>query len=397
MPETDSKATKLTHWLQRRIIAEGPLSLTDFMAEALNHPDYGYYVTGCDPLGVTGDFITAPEISQIFGELIGLWLLSHWQARGRPSPIQLVELGPGRGTLMLDILRTTIRLDPNFRAAIEIHLIEISQIFRNHQESLLVPECARQGITIHWHTTFGSLEPNLPLWLIANEFLDALPVQQFLYDGVGWRERQVTFVSRQQLKNSERPLNRSFEPIEFEFTLGPRKSVTAGLIPEALLTSSALFPGCIAEICPAARTLAADIGARLTDKGGIALFIDYGTTDSRFGSSLQAVQNHQFVHPLAHPGTADLSAHVDFAQFSKALAQAGAETYGPISQRDFLLSLGLYQRAQTLMRDPKHKIDIETAIERLINLEEMGLLFKILIVTEPDILKENALLDRENE
>ena len=338
--------------MARRIRATGPLTVAEFMAEALSHPTYGYYTTR-DPFGVAGDFITAPEISQIFGELIGLWCADCWDRMGRPDPVLLVELGPGRGTLMSDALRVAKAL-PGFREAIRLHLVETSPTLRKIQAERL------SGNSPIWHDDIGSL-PEGPMFLIANEFLDALPIRQYQRGPQGWHERRVGLDETGGLA----------------FKLDAQPSLPSHL--------KAGFLEDLWEICSPALAVVGEIGERLNRHPGAALFIDYGYFPDGVGDTLQAVRSHRPQGVLEAPGEADLTAHVDFASVAVAAVRAGAESHGPVTQGEFLSRLGAAQRAAKLLEraNPRQAKDIESACRRLIAPDEMGTLFKVLALTHP--------------
>jgi NADH dehydrogenase [ubiquinone] 1 alpha subcomplex assembly factor 7 len=346
--------TALAKLLARRIALSGPITVADFMAEALGHPLHGYYQRR-DPFGSAGDFITAPEVSQMFGEMIGLWCVEVWHAMGSPSSCQLVELGPGRGTLMSDALRAA-RIRPAFGQAMRLHLVETSAHLRERQADVLAAHHPT------WHGTFSEVPPG-PLLLVANEFFDALPVHQFFHGEAGWYERVVSF-------DGERLVFASASP-------GPSFA----------LLSERQRAGPAAEVSPVGLALAGDIGRRLAAQGGAALVIDYGSSQSLPGESLQAVRQHQPVDPLAEPGAADLSAHVDFAALVRAAEAAGAKAHGPLPQGEFLMRLGLDARAASLRAraTPEQARDIDTARRRLLDAREMGTLFKALALSAPGL------------
>ncbi|WP_425068356.1 class I SAM-dependent methyltransferase [Reyranella sp.] len=337
--------TELGGLIARRIALTGPISLADFMAEAMGHPRLGYY-RHATPVGAAGDFTTAPEISQMFGELIGAWLAERWLAMGRPSPVGLVELGPGRGTLMADALRAT-RGVPGFHAAIDLHLVDINAPLREAQRSTL------QAYRPAWHERFDEV-PAGPLLLVANEFFDALPVRQFHRTARGWRERMVGLDEAGGLR----------------LGLAPGATPFASLLPD-------LEEGAEAEISEAGRTLAGAIGMRIARDGGWALIIDYGLESAGRAASLQAVRGHQGAAILDRPGETDLSAHVDFAALA---ASAGVAAFGPVGQGEFLRRLGLPERAQALKRSAKaaQADAIDAASARLIAPDQMGTLFRVL-------------------
>jgi NADH dehydrogenase [ubiquinone] 1 alpha subcomplex assembly factor 7 len=344
--------------LAQRIRAAGPLTIADFMTEALLHPRLGYYATR-DPLGAAGDFVTAPEISQVFGELIGLWCADAWEKMGRPPRVVLAELGPGRGTLMADLLRAA-KAVPDFRRALALHLVEASPVLRAAQARALT------AAEPSWHDGIADL-PDGPLILVANEFLDALPIRQLQRGERAWHERLVT-------------LDASGEALAFAVDAAP--SAAAALVPPALRHAP---PGSLSEIRPAALSLAAAIGARLAQQGGAALFIDYGYWPSACGDTLQALRRHRRHPVLEAPGEADLTAHVDFAAFAAAAREAGARAWGPVPQGGFLAALGLASRAAALMRQasPDQVAAIESGCRRLIDPAAMGTLFKALALADP--------------
>jgi len=344
--------SELGRLIAHRIALTGPISIADFMAEALGHPRLGYYrrapLLGAGPLGAQGDFTTAPEISQMFGELLGAWLAERWLAMGRPSPVRLVELGPGRGTLMADALRAT-RGVPGFHAALDLHLVDTSEPLRAAQRAALA------AFAPTWHERFDDV-PAGPLLLVANEFFDALPVRQFHRTAGGWRERMVGLAPDGMLR----------------LALAPGLSPFAAALPEAPV-------GTEAEISEAGRALAAALGARLRRDGGWALIIDYGHDRPSLGSSLQAVRGHRGAGILDRPGETDLSAHVDFAALA---AAAGMPAFGPVPQGDFLRRLGISERARVLKRGatPEQVRVLDAALARLIAPDQMGTLFRVLAV-----------------
>lgn len=350
-------AAPLLELFKRRIGERGPLSVAEFMHLALAEPGLGYYATR-DPLGARGDFVTAPEISQMFGELIGLWCVDAWERLGQPDPFLLVELGPGRGTLMADALRAA-RVRPEFGRAMRLHLVEISAPLRALQ--------GQQLGAFHpiWHDDLAAL-PDGPAILLGNEFLDALPVHQLVMTEQGWRERAVDVADDQ-----------------LAWTLVPPGAAASLLRPE----HQSARPGDIAEVSPAIRDVAARLGQRLAQTPGAALFLDYGPARSGLGDSLQALRGHRPADPLRDAGQADLTAHVDFAAFAAAARQAGANAFGPVGQGAFLRSLGIEQRAAMLAEKAgaEDRAAIATALHRLIAPAQMGSLFKALALASPDL------------
>jgi len=321
------------------------MSIADYMATCLMHPEHGYYATR-DPFGSGGDFTTAPEISQMFGELVGLSLAQCWLDQGSPNPFVLAEAGPGRGTLMADILRATT-LVSGFHAALQIHLIETSPALRDVQRSTLKRD------DIVWHDTFDTL-PGLPLFLCANEFFDALPIRQVQRADIGWQERRIG------VKDGELVLGLN-EPASFS-QLDDRLEETQ--------------KGDIVEFCPAGIAAAETIGQHIVQHGGTALVVDYGDWRS-LGDTFQAVQNHQPINVLANPGNADLTAHVDF----EAIAMASPSQHSRLTtQGVFLERLGITQRAHALatkLRGAALESHI-AAHRRLTAPSEMGTLFKVI-------------------
>ena len=314
-----------------------------WMAACLEH-----YYQSRDPLGRGGDFTTAPEISQIFGELIGLWCAEVWMRAGSP-PVQLVELGPGRGTLMADLWRAVARV-PGFHAKVRVHFVETSPALRQAQR-VSVPHAT-------WHDSLDPVPSDTALLLVANEFFDALPIRQFVNTPAGWRERMVA-------------LN------------GGVLTFVAGNRPMDHLVANAVRAapvGSIWEASPASIGVAAEIGRRLTSGGGAALIIDYGHIGPVIGDTLQAVRGHAFADPLAAAGEADLTTHVDFAALAVA---AAASPHGPLSQGAFLAGLGLHERTEALARNATAAQAhlLRTGTERLAASDAMGSLFKVLALT----------------
>ncbi len=340
------------------IRSQGPLSVAQYMAEALNNPRYGYYASG-DPIGRDGDFITAPEISQAFGELIGLWCASTWETMGRPSRVHLVELGPGRGTLMADALRAAA-IVPDFRAAAALHLVELSEPLRAAQRRALA------GAAAVWHHRFDEI-PDGPLLVIANELFDALPIRQFHRTAAGWCERCVG-------------LTGDGSTLRFVLAPDPVAGSLSGELADAAI-------GSVAEICPAGRVLAHDIGARVVSFGGAALIVDYGTTQPGAGETLQAVRRHRGHDVLESPGAADLSARVDFVALAAAAEGAGAAAYGPLEQGRFLAALGIRERIAALTKGCAlaEAEALRSGAERLTDPAQMGSLFKVLAIAHPDL------------
>ena len=350
--------TALKRELKNLIATEGPLTVARYMALCLGHPRHGYYTTR-DPFGAGGDFTTAPEISQMFGELIGLWAVETWRALGAPDRLRLIELGPGRGTLMADLLRAA-RVAPAFLAAVDVHLVETSPVLRARQQSIL----RAAPVPVAWHER-ASDAPEGPAVVIANEFFDALPVRQFVKTGQGWRERLVGLDDRGELA----------------FGLAPE--------PEPRLKKTAAPQGAVLEWAEAAMAVAETLAHRVATQGGAALVVDYGDSGPAFGDTLQAVRRHAFADPLAEPGEADLTVHVDFDQLGRAARAGGARPFGPMAQGDFLRALGIEARAAALKAraTPDQSAGIDAALQRLAGdgAGDMGALFKVFAFAHPDL------------
>ncbi|MFC5083747.1 class I SAM-dependent methyltransferase [Microvirga arabica] len=342
----------LKETLRETIALEGPISVERYMGLCLRH----YYATR-DPLGAAGDFTTAPEISQMFGELIGLWMLEVWNGMGRPAPCRLVELGPGRGTLMADLLRAT-RLLPGFKAAATVHLVETSPSLKQRQQAAL----AASGLPVQWHDRIEDV-PSGPTLLVTNEFFDALPVRQFAATDRGWCERLV-----------------GLDGEDLIFGLRPEPEPALG---------KPLRLGDILEWPAVSIDIVGTLAGRLAHDGGAGLILDYGYWGPAFGDTLQALKNHQPVDPLQEPGEADLTTHVDFHRLAQAAAAQGSRVHGIVTQGDFLQALGIETRANALKAHatPAQAADIDRALARLTERGPtgMGELFKVLAVTDEAI------------
>ena len=344
--------------IKRMIKSSGPLSIAQYMQLCHSHPEHGYYATN-NPIGSAGDFITAPEISQMFGEMIALWAIGAWQALGKPTQIQIAELGPGRATLMADFLRAAKSV-PEFAIAIKIKLIETSTKLATIQKTKLGDE-----IDIEWLETVEQLEPK-PTLIIANEFLDAIPFRQFVKLQGQWLENCVGLDEHDDLAfvATHAGLANSILPVGYEDERA----------------------GSVFETAPAREAIASALSHHIATNRGAALFIDYGHEKSGFGDTFQAVKNHQSVSPLQNPGLCDLTSHVDFEAISKIAQQQHLKSLPVITQSDFLRNLGILQRAGALgaSKDEKTQRQIEQDIERLISPDQMGTLFKVLCLTNPD-------------
>lgn len=353
--------TKLLDNLIRRVQSEGPINLADFMSQALGNPEFGYYKNRV-PIGKKGDFITSPEVSQMFGELIGLWSAVCWQKLGAPSKFNFIELGPGRGTLIKDAIRAAKRIS-GYLDSLKIHLIETSPVLTQRQMQVL----SNFEKKCMWHETFEDV-PDGPFFLIGNEFLDVLPIRQYVGVAGLWYERLIGF---NQLRASLCWIKSSI-PAAAEFSVPP------GLIDRN--------DGVIWEICFEARKIISSISTALLERGGVAIFIDYGYTKQSGGNTFQAVRNHEYVDPLMAPGLADLTAHVDFEAIKQIAETSGIKVSGPVTQRLFLRTLGIEQRAEQLMTRATaiQKREIQTGLKRLIDDNAMGSLFKVIALSHPD-------------
>ena len=353
--------------LKRQIATAGPISVAAYMTHCLSDPEYGYY-TSQTPIGALGDFITAPEVSQMFGELIAIWILSAWQQSGSPTPFHLVELGPGRGTLMRDMLNALSAHHKAF-AALHVHLVDISASLKPDQEKALSPF----PTPVQWHQTIDTL-PNAPLYMVANEFFDCLPLHQWIMHQGKWYERVVGLDEKGELAFGLGPVRDFADPAEKSGEEKPQE-------------------GTIKESCPSGEAIIATIAERLAQQGGAGLFIDYGHIHSGHGDTFQAMRNHAFANPLSAPGLQDLTAHVDFDRLLQSARQAveGSHCAGtpspvaipsPSTQGEFLLSMGLLERAGQLGYGKSHAEQeaLRDAVERLAAPDQMGDLFKCLAI-----------------
>ena len=339
--------------LRAMIADQGPLSIERYMQLCLQHPVHGYYTTR-EAIGRAGDFITAPEVDQMFGELLGLWAAQVWLDMGAPSPVRLVELGPGRGTLMADALRAA-RIVPGFHDALHVDMVETSPRLEAAQRVALA------GVTpqVVWYRMIEEL-PQGPAILLANEFFDALPVRHYVRGPRGWHERVVGLDADDQLA-----FGAARELVEIEVISGE--------------------PGQVLEVGHAGLRVMEVLAARLAAQGGALLVCDYGHATSGVGETLQALRGHAYADPLADPGEADLTTHVDFAALARTAASSGAVAHGPMEQGALLERLGIFARAETLKRraDAAQAQAIGAALDRLTSAESsMATLFKVLAVTQ---------------
>jgi SAM-dependent MidA family methyltransferase len=347
--------TRLKERIAALVHVNGPISVAEYMALCLFDPEDGYY-TNREPFGVEGDFITAPEISQMFGELVGVWLRAAWDAIGRPLPATVAEIGPGRGTLMKDVLRTLFKLDPNFAREADFAMVETSPRLSEIQKETL----ANIDAGVRWHDSVESLASQ-PLLIVGNELFDAIPVRQYVRVGGKWRERAVGLDETGNLT----------------FVAGAGAPDLTLLPPQAKSSPD----GAIVELSPARTALMETIAERIAKHGGAGLFFDYGYTTPALGDTLQALRKHQYDDVLAHPGEADLTAHVDF--FALAAAARNVELDAHITtQGDFLLAMGLIERAGRLGADADlaTRERLSGEVERLAGPDQMGNLFKVLAI-----------------
>ena len=352
--------TPLETELRRLIAIDGPLDVARYVALCLGHPLHGYYMAR-DPLGPGGDFVTAPEVSQMFGELIGLWAAATWQAMGAPSALRLIELGPGRGMLMADALRAATIM-PGFRAALTVHLVETSPRLIARQRDTL----PGLDIPLAWHRDLGEV-PEGPAIVIANEFFDALPVHQAVKAPGGWHVRMIGLAD---------------DRLGFALSPDPMPGFER-VLPDMLHNAP---EGAIYEWRD--DHVAAGLAERLVRNGGAALVIDYGHIESAAGDTLQAVRNHRYADPLAEPGLADLTAHVDFAALARTAGRVGGRIHGPVTQSAFLHRLGIVERAKTLKANATklQAADVDAALLRLTGGgDAMGDLFKVLAIADPKL------------
>ncbi|MEM7729038.1 MAG: SAM-dependent methyltransferase [Pseudomonadota bacterium] len=352
MPET-----ALERRIHQRIRETGPISVAEYMTLCLLDPVNGYYPTR-DPLGSEGDFVTAPEISQMFGECLGLWVVQSWADLGRPSRFNLVELGPGRGVMMADMLKA-VALEPDCMAAARVSLVEASAALQAVQARTLGPSGAQVG----WTDTIQAVD-DAPTLVVGNEFLDCLPIRQFVRAQGGWSERRI---------------GSSDGRLRFE---------TDGRAAADSVTAS--FPGThpdpvdgdLLEVCPSAAQLTDHLSERFSARPGRALFIDYGPAQTEFGDTLQAVKRHEKVGVFSAPGDTDLTARVDFAGLAAMATEAGLATHGPISQRMLLSQLGIEVRAMALLKgNAEARPKLVRQLRRLLDEDEMGTLFKAICLS----------------
>jgi SAM-dependent MidA family methyltransferase len=353
--------TPLDAEIRARIARDGPIPVAEFMAMCLYDRQHGYYTSRL-PFGAAGDFVTAPEVSQMFGEMVAVWAMEAWLAMGMPSPVVVIECGPGRGTMMADILRAT-RTQEAFRKACRVHLVEMSPSLQARQRDTLG---AADDVPVHWHAGIDEV-PALPSIIVANEFFDALPIRQAERRPSGWHERMVTVDDGDALT----------------FTVAPEPLSGAEMaLPEAVAAPAG-------EIFEWRSPDAATAIARRAAAGGAALIVDYGHVRSATGDTFQAVRSHRYVNPLASPGLADLTAHVDFEALTRTAQRTGARVHGPVEQGTWLKRMGIEVRAAMLQANASEtkRADIAEDLLRLTGTgtNQMGALFKVVAFSAPEI------------
>lgn len=330
----------LENIIRQLIVYNGSISVAAYWSLCLTHPEHGYYMKR-DPLGVNGDFTTAPEISQLFGDMVGIWLAEQWYKLSRPKEFYLVEVGPGRGTLMADIVRIG-KIIPDFVAAMQIHLIETSPTLRAKQGEVI------KGHQIVWHEDLATLPDNAPIIFIGNEFLDALPIEQYVFQKNQWYERVVGVNSS--------------------------KNLSWGLMASGIKAGTPSEEGVVLEISPAREHFIADVVARIKAQRGAALFFDYGHIQSGYGETLQAVKQHKYVDVLSECGEADITSHVDFGRLKEIVLKEKL-TANLSTQGNFLKRLGIDVRAEQLR---SKSANVQAGLHRLIDDDQMGKLFKVM-------------------
>ncbi len=359
--------------LKDRILAHikssGPMSVASYMSWCLLDPKQGYYPTR-DPLGVDGDFITAPEISQMFGEVLGLWLIHTWRGMGKPETVQVVEYGPGRGVMMSDMLRTA-RLDKDCFAALNLNLVEMSSALEAKQAETL----ANAGVPVSWIDNLDAV-PEGPTIVIGNEYLDCLPLRQLVmkdrFKGArGWHERMVDV-------HPENP-----EKLIFSVSESPISEIDQKFLP---VNTPPVKDDDLLEINPGLRQIVDALQRRFVDNPGAALFIDYGLDETELGDTFQALKNHKKVDPLDEPGRTDLTARVNFSDLGRWAEKAELVNFGPCTQGQFLSRLGIEMRAISLSKSsPDAKAKIARQLHRLTDVHEMGTLFKAIVIQTPNL------------
>jgi len=397
-PPNKEEMTVLAADLHDYIGVRGPISVQDYMLQCSNHFVHGYYQTSASKIGAGGDFVTAPEMSQLFGEMIGMWCLSHWMSLGKPRKIAVCEMGPGKGTLMKDILKVAARF-PDFQAALQVHMVELSENMRKQQRAAL--GCAEDAgtvatamaaqtplrsttfdVPVFWHHALQQVpqDENIPILAIGQEFLDAFPVHQFEYRKGEWKEKLVDVC-----KSAE-------SDYHFRYVLSPSATPAVRALLSAVSGRGdaadmvAHAEGETMEVSPLALATCEAIGARICRSGGAALLIDYGENYTQ-GDSLRGFRKHQMVHALSSPGITDVTVDVDFAACARAAAKRGAVAIGAIPQGEFLIRMGVVDRVQQLLAlkttTDDAAVKMLSSLRRLVDAQDMGKRFKVLAILDP--------------
>jgi len=407
------KPTPLALDLMSYIKLRGPITVHEYMSQASNNAVHGYYQRSGEKIGASGDFVTAPEISQLFGEMVGIWCLSTWQSLGEPKEIDIIELGPGRGTLMKDILSVATKF-PKFKSAINIHLVELSETMRTIQQETLfcssksddgetpptkneqgiVQRKCLQGIQISWYHMLQQIpeKTGVPTLVIGQEFLDAFPVHQFVYTKAGWREKLVDidtsdnskYFFRLVLSNNATPAAQAL--LIRRGNVGPTQG--AAKAPSSNLDQRGYIPVELkendgVEISPLTLATCEDVAKRIVKNRGAALFVDYGENFTQ-SDSLRGFKKHKQVSILSEPGEVDITADVDFAACANSARRRGAVVYPAIGQGEFLQRLGIVQRVEKLIQaestTDEQASQVVASLKRLIGSSEteMGSRFKVL-------------------
>ena len=343
-------SSHLIKFLQTEISTHGPMGLDRFIGHVLGHPEYGYYMTR-DPLGRAGDFTTAPEISQMFGEMVGAWLANMWMQHGKPPSFILLEMGPGRGTLMADVIRVCGQV-PGFMDAAQVHLVEMSPVLKSAQKNAL------NGMNVTWHETLDTLPCHNPIFFVANEFFDALPFKQYIYSDDGWAERCVDIESEDFVFTQQMVM---VDPLSGKGFPAPKNG---DVYEDAFIRDDVMKTLC----------------KRIRRQAGAGLIIDYGHLEHGFGDTFQALKAHEYSNPLNNIGESDLTSHVDFAALKDAALQQDVQVLGMAEQGYFLQALGIQLRARHLLQKASGETaqNIQKALHRLVHSDEMGTLFKVI-------------------
>ncbi|BAO99973.1 class I SAM-dependent methyltransferase [Wolbachia endosymbiont of Cimex lectularius] len=366
---------------------QGSISISDFMNAALYHKEYGYYMSKL-PLGKDGDFITAPEISQLFGEIVAVWVMHTWEKLGKPSKFSLVELGPGKGTLIHDIIRVTRKYN-DFFDSVSIHLVEISPALQEVQKEEL------KGLDINWHENIDSL-PEQPTIFLANEFFDALPIDQFVYRNGEWYENRVAKQDNGVLSKVADTRIQKKDPSAPSLssqcvTLGSRKKDDVTQIADTRIqkkelcvpvsatqmTNKKLFDGAVVEVCSAGIEILKRLEEKIYNNKGAALIIDYGYVYPEYKSTLQSVKQHKYANFLKNVGNSDITALVNFQALRDSLKHVDCEV---LTQREFLYLFGIKERTQALIKNASDEQKNRIFGEFLRLTENMGTLFKVMLI-----------------